>query len=134
MIQDIPDWKTAIKVATDIVLGVNHKTHEPESFQEVSAIMGKATEMLLLSKNEKYGKGNMLSATKFNVTVEQGLMIRENDKTERILNHFSGIDLGKEGLLESFGDKAGYSEIGMMLQMKTKDGKSWYEIPITKED
>ena len=92
--------------------------------------MGKATELLLISKNQKYGKGNILTATRFQMKVEQGLLLRENDKTERIINGLKGIDLGKEGLLESFGDKAGYSEIGMMLQMKTKNGMTWYELPI----
>jgi|APSaa5957512535_1039671.scaffolds.fasta_scaffold12935_6 hypothetical protein len=131
MIQDIPDWTTAIKTAKDVVLGLD--IEDPTNFQQVAAILGKATELLLVSKNEKYGKGNMLSALRFGMTIEQGLMLRENDKTERILNHFNGVNLGKEGLLESFGDKAGYAEIGMMLQLKTKDGKSWYELPI-KED
>lgn len=148
-VQDIPDWTTAIEVAKDIILKekgeiTNTKigdkdvqlikvANDPESFQEVAAILGKATELLLISKNQKYGKGNILTATRFGMRVEQGLMLRENDKTERILNSFKGIDLGKEGLLESFGDKAGYSEIGMMLQLKTKEGKTWYELPI-KED
>lgn len=133
-VQDIPDWTTAIDVAKGIVLrkeGVCPA--DPSTFQEVAAILGKATELLLISKNQKYGKGNILTATRFGMTVEQGLMLRENDKTERILNSFKGIDLGKEGMLESFGDKAGYSEIGMMLQLKTKSGMTWYQLPI-KED
>jgi len=126
-IQDIPDWTAAIEAAKKIILP---ETNEPKTFQQVAAILGKATELLLISKNQKYGKGNILSALRFGMTVEQGLMLRENDKTERILNSFKGINLGKEGLLESFGDKAGYAEIGMMLQLKTKDGKTWYELPI----
>ena len=124
---DIPDWTTAIEVATDHILGIKHKTHEPKDFQQVAAILGKATELLLISKNQKYGKGNILSALRFEITVEQGLLLRENDKTERIINALKGVDLGKEGLLESFGDKTGYGAIGVMLQLKTKDGKTWYE-------
>ena len=128
-IQDIPDWTTAIKVATQMIISIED-TAEPANFQQVAAILGKATELLLISKNQKYGKGNILTATRFGMPVEQGLLLRENDKTERIINSFKGIDLGKEGLLESFGDKAGYAEIGMMLQLKTKDNKTWYELPI----
>jgi len=128
---DIPDWTTAIKVAKDIILHTG--VEDPKDFQQVAAILGKATELLLISKNQKYGKGNILSALRFGMTVEQGLMLRENDKTERILTSFTGVDLGKEGLIESFGDKAGYSEIGMMLQLKTKDGKTWYELPISED-
>lgn len=146
---DIPDWTTAIEVAKDIVLKrtgfiENEKIGEqeielikvkndPETFQEVAAILGKAMELLLISKNQKYGKGNILTATRFGMKVEQGLLLRENDKTERIINSFKGIDLGKEGLLESFGDKAGYAAIGVMLQLKTKDGKTWYELEISED-
>ncbi len=124
---DIPDWDTAITHS----LFVNN-IKEPKCFQDVAKVMGTALEVLLISKNEKYGKGNILSAKRFGMTVEQGLLLRENDKTERIINELKGVDLGKEGLIESFGDKTGYSAIGMMLQMKTKDGKSWYELPISK--
>jgi len=139
-IQDIPDWTAAIKAAKEIILSISldsgsgpeviRDSQDPTTFQEVAAILGKATELLLISKNQKYGKGNILSALRFGMTVEQGLMLRENDKTERILNSFKGVDLGKEGMLESFGDKTGYAAIGMMLQLYTKDGKTWYELPI----
>jgi len=132
VIEDIPDWTTAIRRARQYVIG--NINNQPEDFQTVAKIIGKAVELLLISKNEKYGKGNMLSAQRFGMTIEQGLMLRENDKTERILNHFKGIDLGKEGLLESFGDKLGYSAIGIMLQMVLDDGSTWYEIPIRKDD
>lgn len=141
-IQDIPDWETAIQVATKRVLlplipdtdyTSNNSTGipEPESFQEAAEIMGKALELLLISKNHKYGKGNILTATRFGMKVEQGLLLRENDKTERIINALTkGVELGKEGLTEGFGDKTGYGAIGVMLQRKTKNGKSWYELPI----
>lgn len=138
MIQDIPDWGTAIRVAKKELFG-NEKPNkhingrEPTNFQEVAAIIGKATELLLISKNQKYGKGNILTATRFGMSVEQGLLLRENDKTERIINAINGIDLGKEGMLESFGDKVGYAAIGIMLQHTTKDGKTWYELPIEEE-
>ncbi len=131
-VQDIPDWTTAIKVAKDMILGLD--IEEPKDFQQVAAILGKATELLLISKNQKYGKGNILTATRFGMKVEQGLLLRENDKTERIINALKGVDLGKEGLLESFGDKTGYGAIGVMLQLKTKEGKTWYELPISEDD
>lgn len=125
---DIPDWSTAIGHALYEVVGED----EPHNFQEVAKILGKAMELLLISKNEKYGKGNILTATRFGMKVEQGLLLRENDKTERIIQQLTnGVDLGKEGLVESFGDKVGYGAIGVMLQHKTKDGKTWYELPIT---
>lgn len=128
MIKDIPNWEDAIQAAKDEIYTV---PINPDDFQAAAKIIGKALELLLISKNEKYGKDNILGATRFGMTAEQGLMLRENDKTERILNSFKGKDLGKEGLLESFGDKCGYAAIGMMLRLKTKD-TNWYELPISE--
>ena len=128
-IHDIPDWQTAV----DIAIKDMHISQFSD-FQTAARIIGKATELLLISKNEKYGKGNILNATKFGVKPEQALLIRDHDKTERIIQHFKNdVDLGKEGLIESFGDKMGYAAIGMMLQLNSNtpmDNKEWYSLPI----
>ncbi len=86
--------------------------------------MGKALELLLISKNEKYGKGNILNATEFGMDVKQGMALRMNDKFERLKNGLKGMDLGKEGFIETFGDLAGYSALGLMLEL------DWYRIPL----
>lgn len=123
MIKDIPDWKFAIDEAKKETFN-----REPTNFQEVCKILGKAMELLLISKNHKYGKGNILKATEYGMTPQQGAMLRENDKTERIKNGFRGINLGKEGFVESYGDKIGYSAICLMLEY------GWYELPIQDQE
>ena len=130
MVTDIPNWTKAIEVAKQLVLQ-NGQT-EPRTFQEASEIMGKAFSLLLISKNAKYGKGNILNATKFGMSPVQAIMLRENDKTERILNWLNGADLGEEGILESFGDRVGYNMLAMMLQLTSGD-KTWYELDLADD-
>ncbi len=143
MIKDIPGWKEAIEEATRIILpisvilpntediqfntGVTQINNTPKNFQEASAILGKALELLLISKNVKYGKGNILNAIDFGMDAKQGLGLRINDKFERLKNGLKGVDLGKEGLIDTFGDLVGYSAIGIMLEM------DWYELPVSDE-
>ncbi len=142
MIQDIPDWTSAIKEATKIILGKSidgfecesKALTEPISFQQASAILGKALEILLISKNLKYGKGNILNSTDFGIEPTKGVALRMNDKFERLKNGLQGVDLGKEGFIDSFGDLVGYNAIGLLLKLPTSDGKSWYELPIQQED
>lgn len=136
MIKDIPDWPTAIKEAKAIVLGsqidgcakeIVVVPEKPSSFQESCAIIGKATELLLISKNQKYGKGNILNSTDFGIEPKKGVALRMNDKFERLKNGLQGIDLGKEGFIDSFGDLIGYNAIGLLLEL------GWYELPIVEE-
>jgi len=123
MIKDIPDWPTAIQIAKDeLYPGLKLK-----SFQEASKVIGKSLEILLISKNLKYGKGNILNSIEFGIDPKKGIALRMNDKFERLKNGLKGTDLGKEGFIDSFGDLIGYNAIGLMLEL------GWYELPI-KED
>ena len=133
MIQDIPDWTTAIETAKKMILGTYEHdnnfedktmTCEPKNFQEASQILGKALELLLISKNQKYGKGNILNSTEFGIKPKKGVALRMNDKFERLKNGLQGIDLGKEGFVECFGDMMGYNAIGLMLEL------NWYKLQI----
>ena len=126
MIKDIPDWKTAIKESTKDVLGAPDV--KPENFQEASRILGHALEILLISKNQKYGKGNIMNSTDFGIEPRKGVALRMNDKFERLKNGLKGIDLGQEGFIDSFGDLVGYNAIGLMLEL------NWYTLPIGKEN
>lgn len=137
MIKDIPDWPTAIDEAKKIVLGThmhddNFDEHilaiEPKNFQQASAVLGKALEILLVSKNQKYGKGNIMNSTDFGIEPKKGVALRMNDKFERLKNGLQGMDLGKEGFVDSFGDLIGYNAIGLMLEL------GWYELPIKEEN
>lgn len=136
MIQDIPDWTTAIYEAQKIILGTyTHNDNfddqilpkEPKNFEDVCRVLGKAMELLLISKNQKYGKGNILNARDFGMTPQQGTALRMNDKFERIKNGLRGVNLGKEGFIESAGDLVGYNAIIIMLEL------GWYELPISDE-
>lgn len=129
LIKDIPGWKEAIEEATTIILPTSKEIQyrKPKNFQEASAILGKAMELLLISKNVKYGKGNILNAIDFGMDAKQGLGLRMNDKFERLKNGLKGVDLGKEGFIDTFGDLVGYSAIGIMLEM------DWYKLPVSDE-
>lgn len=135
MIKDIPGWKEAIEESTKFVKDQYNKSLSPKDhretfpcdFQEASMILGKALELLLISKNVKYGKGNILNAIDFGMDVKQGLGLRMNDKFERLKNGLKGVDLGKEGFIDTFGDLVGYSAIGIMLEM------DWYKLPVSDE-
>ena len=125
MVIDIPDWKTAIDEAIQIHLP--RADPKPRTFEEVARVMGAALELLLISKNQKYGKGNILNATQFGMQPKQGLALRMNDKFERLKNGLQGKDLGAEGFIESFGDICGYAAIGIMLE------RNWYQIPLEED-
>lgn len=121
MIQDIPDWKTAIEEAKKH-LGFEGK--QITNFENACKTIGKAMELLLISKNQKYGKGNILNAKDFGMSPIQGTALRMNDKFERLKNGLRGVNLGKEGFIESAGDLIGYNAIIIMLEL------GWYELPI----
>ena len=71
-IRDIPDWATAIKISKEEVLCGNN----PETFDEACNVLGNALIELLISKNRKYGKGNILGSERFGINPMQSLMIR----------------------------------------------------------
>lgn len=116
---DVPDFKTALTLAKK---DLNIQT--PKTFQEAAAIIGKALELIIISKNHKYGKGNILNAKQFGIDPRQGTALRMNDKFERLKNGLKGMDLGEEGFLDTWGDLMGYSVVGLLLELK------WYELEI----
>ncbi len=126
MIKDIPDWTTAITTAKE-ELYPDYPGLQLKSFQEASKVLGKALELLLISKNLKYGKGNILNSSDFGIEPKKGVALRMNDKFERLKNGLQGVDLGKEGFIDSFGDLVGYNAIGLMLEL------GWYELPIEED-
>lgn len=114
---DIPDWEVAIKTAID------GRGNPPRSLSEAFSILADASNLLLCSKQRKYGKENILTFG------HQGLVIRMNDKIQRLISgHFKGADLGKEGTIESYGDLIGYAMLGLALE------KGWFTLPLTKEN
>lgn len=124
-VQDIPDWPTAIKIARTIELG--ESATAPDTFQQAARVLGKALEILLISKNQKYGKANILNATEFGIDPKQGVALRMNDKFERLKNGLQGMDLGEESFTDTFGDLIGYNAVGLLLEL------GWYELPIKEE-
>lgn len=117
MVQDIPEWETAIKVAIEARGG-----NEPTDLVGAFSVIEHAASLLLYSKQQKYGKDNILTFK------HQGLIIRMNDKIQRLISgHFKGADLGKEGTVESYGDLVGYGILGISLE------KGWFTLPLTKE-
>lgn len=138
MITDIPDWPAAIKEAREIILGTYSKKtdsgnfdvqyiNDPKDFQEAAEILGRALTLLLISKNQKYGKENIEGSVKFGIEPKKGVALRMNDKFERLKNGLQGMDLGKEGFVDSFGDIVGYAAIGLLLEY------GWYKLPISEE-
>ena len=135
MIKDISDWNAAINEAQKITYKSETNDHEntetrivltePKSFQESARIIGKALELLLVSKNQKCGKGNILGSSEFGIDPRKGVTLRANDKFERLKNGLCGADLGKEGFVDSWGDMIGYNAIGLLLEL------GWYGLPIT---
>ncbi len=117
-IVDCRDFPTAIKYAEKEWQKNNKKT-KPTNFQEATEIICDAMKHMIISKNHKYGKNNIL---KFG---QQGIFMRDWDKICRLEEGIiKGKDLGEEGLLETWADNAGYSLVAILLE------KDWYELPV----
>ena len=123
MIRDCRDFNKALDYAyedwkKDQILGKD----KPRTFQEGTEIICNAMKILLVSKNHKYGKKNI---EKFG---HKGIFMRKYDKECRLEESlFNGVDLGEEGLLETWADNAGYSIVAMLLE------KDWYKLPVEDE-
>ena len=110
MIVDCKDFPTALDFAEKDWKKKSKKS-KPTNFQEATEIMCDAMKLMIISKNHKYGKNNIL---KFG---QQGICRLE----EGIIK---GKDLGEEGLMETWADNAGYSLVAMLLD------KDWYKLPV----
>lgn len=118
MIVDCKDFPTALKIA-EVDWRKTSKKNKPTNFQEATEIMCDAMKLMIISKNHKYGKNNIL---KFG---QQGIFMRDWDKICRLEEGIiKGKDLGEEGLMETWADNAGYSLVAMLLE------KNWYELPV----
>lgn len=110
---DAKDFPTALKIAQEEL------KKEPVTMQEAVEIIVRALSLLVVSKNQKYGKGNILEFK------EHGIFIRLWDKIQRLKNKlFNNVDLGEETSLDSWGDIAGYAIVAILLQ------KNWFNLPI----
>ena len=118
MIVDCKDFPTALKHA-EVDWKKKSNKSEPTNFQEATEIMCDAMKLMIISKNHKYGKNNIL---KFG---QQGIFMRDWDKICRLEEGIiKGKDLGEEGLMETWADNAGYSLVAMLLD------KDWYKLPV----
>jgi len=122
MIRDCRDFNVALAFAHNDWQALNPAKDNPTTFQEGIDIICDAMKILLTSKNHKYGKKNI---EKFG---HKGIFMRKYDKECRLEeNLFNGVDLGAEGLLETWADNAGYSLVAMLLE------KDWYKLPVEVE-
>ena len=118
MIVDCKDFPTALEIVEKDWRKKSKKS-KPTNFQEATEIMCDAMKLMIISKNHKYGKNNIL---KFG---QQGIFMRDWDKICRLEEGIiKGKDLGEEGLMETWADNAGYSLVAMLLE------KNWYELPV----
>jgi hypothetical protein len=118
LIVDCKDFPTALKIA-EVDWKKKSKKSKPTNFQEATEIMCDAMKLMIISKNHKYGKNNIL---KFG---QQGIFMRDWDKICRLEEGIiKGKDLGEEGLMETWADNAGYSLVAMLLE------KDWYKLPV----
>lgn len=107
MVIDAPDFPAALKIAQ------KEFKRKPKTFQEGVHIVCRALEILVISKNKKYGKKNIADLG------DLGIFCRIYDKTSRLREHFiEGVDMGKEGLLDTFGDLMGYGAVGVLYHNK----------------
>lgn len=111
---DAKDFPEALKKAKKEIL----KTRKsPRTFEEAVKVVTKAIEIIVIAKNKKYGKKNIMDLGDF------GIFCRTYDKTSRLREHFvEGSDLGSETEIDSFGDLAGYSTVFLLWK------KGWFEL------
>lgn len=129
-LEDIPNWDAAIVAAlklygyalTDKNNPMNFLLEDPATLEDAFKVLGTAAALLLKSKQAKYGKDNIREFGHY------GLVIRSNDKLQRLKNkYFKNVDLGEEGVIESYGDLVGYGILGIALE------KGWFDLPLTKD-
>lgn len=115
---DCKDFPTALKHSEKEWI-IKSGKETPTNFQEATEIICDAMKLMIISKNHKYGKNNIL---KFG---QQGIFMRDWDKICRLEEGiFKNKDLGEEGLLETWADNAGYSLVALLLE------KDWYKLPV----
>lgn len=119
MIIDAPDFPSALNIAKSEILG-ERGFDEPKNFQEATKVICRALEILIISKNHKYGKKNI------NDLGDIGIFCRTYDKVSRLREHYiEGKDLGTETALDSWADLCGYAMVGVL-----KKHNDWYSIPL----
>ena len=120
MIVDCKDFPTALKHA-EVDWKKKSKKNKPSNFQEATEIMCDAMRLMIISKNHKYGKNNIL---KFG---QQGIFMRDWDKICRLEEGIiNGKDIGEEGRMynwfyhgfEDFKNNESCSPSDIMLMKK----------------
>jgi len=73
---------------------------------------------LVIKKQKDYGKGNILAFG------EYGVLVRLNDKVERLKNLIGKKEPQNESIYETWQDVAGYAIIALILR------EGWFELPL----
>ena len=121
MIRDVPDFPRALEIAKGEILCAPFTS--PTTFEQATKIICRAMELLIISKNHKYGKQNI------NDLGGVGIFCRTYDKTSRLKSHYiDKKDLGSESVLDTWGDLCGYGMVGVL-----KENEDWYSLPLGEQ-
>jgi len=94
----------------------------PKTFEEACDLVAADISDLIASKQNDYGKDNILGFG------EQGIVVRLWDKIHRFKNLVWGNSRPKnESVEDTLNDIAGYAIIGLLLR------KGWFELPMKEE-
>ena len=107
-----------------------------ETFAEALDAAYQKVRAKVLSKQHDYGHSNILKGG------EPGLVLRENDKMERLWNLVwvplvegrGPAEPQNEAIEDTWIDIAGYALIALMLKERLPDGRSSFELPLVPED
>ena len=96
---------------------------EPKTFEEACELTVLDLSDLLVSKQNDYGKDNILGFG------EQGLVVRLWDKVNRLKNLvWHNTRPKNESVEDTLNDIAGYAIIGLMLR------KGWFDLPMSDNE
>lgn len=85
--------------------------NQPKTFEEAFDFISQKLKKLMINKQKDYGPGNILSFGEF------GVLVRVNDKIERLKNLFKSRKEPKnESIEDTWEDIANYAIISLMLR------------------
>ena len=95
------------------------KKQNPKTFDEAAHIVANEIADLLTMKNQDYGAGT------FGEFGEMGVLIRANDKTQRLKHLLSSKkNPHYEATSDSWRDLAGYAMLAIMIR------RGWFKLPL----